>query len=81
MFHQFMRVVNHTNVKYIMLIFTQKAHLKAHITSVHEGNKPFECEACEARFAQKGTLHRHVESIHKQNKPFKSVRQKLKTCS
>ena len=39
--------------------------MNKHVEAIHKGNKPFECEVCEARFARKGTLHRHVESIHK----------------
>ena len=33
-------------------IFSEKGTLKKHISSVHEGNKPFKCNDCGTAFSQ-----------------------------
>jgi uncharacterized Zn-finger protein len=37
-------------------VFFEKQYLKAHIESVHEGNKPFKCNFCGAGFSLKRNL-------------------------
>ena len=32
--------------------FPMKSHLKKHVTSVHEGKKPFQCSICDYCFSQ-----------------------------
>ena len=44
--------------------------MKVHIASVHEGNKPFQCNICDASFVEKRGLNRHVASVHEKKKPF-----------
>ena len=41
-----------------------------HFKSVHEGEKPFKCEKCEATFTKRHTLDLHVKSFHDGIKPF-----------
>ena len=48
--------------------FTQKTSLKHHISSVHEGNKPFQCNICLAKFVGVINLKKHSR-IHAGNKP------------
>ena len=40
--------------------FEGKGDLNRHVSSVHEGKKPFKCNVCNACFAQKSQLKRHV---------------------
>ena len=40
-----------------------------HVTSVHEGRKPFKCEVCGWRYCQKGDLTKHITSVHEVIKP------------
>ena len=35
-----------------------------HITSVHEGKKPFKCSICDYKCSQKGQLTKHISSNH-----------------
>ena len=49
------------------------ADLNRHVTSVHEGKKPFQCNACDASFAQNSDLKKNKASVHEGNKPFKSA--------
>ena len=37
----------------------QSGSLNGHISAVYEGNKPFKCNICDARFTQKGSLNGH----------------------
>ena len=43
--------------------------LKKHISSVHEEEKPFECDICDTKFTAK--QNRHIVAIHEGRKPFK----------
>ena len=52
-------------------MFTQASHVRIHISSVHEKNKPFECEICQMSFAEKGKLTRHIASVHEKKRLFK----------
>ena len=45
--------------------------MKRHVSLVHEGNKPFQCEICAYRFSQKGHMRRHIASVHEEKKPLK----------
>ena len=46
-------------------------YLKAHIASVHEKKKPYQCDICCAHFCSKGVLNTHITSVHEGKKPFK----------
>ena len=48
--------------------FKTKETLKRHITSVHEGKKPFKCDICTRNFARNAHLLLHVASIHEKIK-------------
>ena len=48
--------------------FHKKTHLNRHITSVHEGIKPFKCNICEANFARKSHLNEYSASVHERKK-------------
>ena len=52
-----------------------KHHKNRHVSSVHEGNKPFKYDICNYRSPCKGdlkksTFKKHVASVHERNKPF-----------
>ena len=51
--------------------FEGKGNLDRHVSSVHEGKKPFKCNICNASFARKNHLKTHVASVHEGKKPFK----------
>ena len=51
--------------------FGGKGDLDRHVSSVHEGKKPFKCNVCNASFTEKGSLNKHVSSVHEGKKPFK----------
>ena len=36
----------------------------AHITSILEGKKPFECNVCEKNFSHKSNMTSHMLSVH-----------------
>ena len=46
---------------------TQKAHLRTHIKSIHEGQK-FPCSQCEYKSTKKTLLQKHVKSVHGEDK-------------
>ena len=52
----------HLNVKYAKKGFSMEQGLKHHISSVHEGKRPFKCNTCDRNFSQKSKLNRHVEA-------------------
>ena len=52
-------------------VFSQKSNLKVHISSIHEGKKPFKCSICDYKCSQKGHLYKHISSVHEVIKPFK----------
>ena len=41
------------------------------MASVHEGNKPFQCNVCNASFTRKQGLKIHINSIHEKKEPYK----------
>ena len=43
---------------------SRKFDLKRHISSVHEGKKPYPCNLCSLQFYGKKNLNRHVEIVH-----------------
>ena len=51
--------------------FTKSSHMKSHIASVHDGEKPFQCKLCETRFTRNGGLRRHMEVVHEKIKRHK----------
>ena len=38
-----------------------------HITPVHEGKKPFQCESCGSRFEKFCRLREHKVTMHEEN--------------
>ena len=50
--------------------YTRPKHLSTHISSVHEGHKPFLCKSCPSTFGQKSHLTSHVKVVHKGKKPY-----------
>ena len=44
--------------------FTQKYSLKVHISSVHNGVRPFECRTCHKWFCRQYVLKRHCQKFH-----------------
>jgi KRAB domain-containing zinc finger protein len=57
-----MKKRNHSNVTFM---------LKVHVASVHEGDKPFNCDICNYCFSKRDKLKRHIASIHEGKKPLK----------
>ena len=51
--------------------FTAKSSLKAHVASVHDGEKPLKCEICDYSCSRNTSLKKHVASVHDGKKPFK----------
>ena len=45
--------------------------VKWHITTVHEGNKKFECDICNSGFGKRVSFIIHVRMSHERKKPFK----------
>ena len=50
--------------------FTQKANLKIHISSVHEG-KRYTCNFCEKTYQTEAVLNTHIETLHIKSQEFK----------
>ena len=44
--------------------FSCVSHLKSHLSSVHLGLKPYECEWCVVAYASSTSLKAHMESVH-----------------
>ena len=59
------------DVKCVGKYFNTKNNLTAHVTSVHEGNKPFKCEECDYSCSIKNLMKLHVASVHEGKKTFK----------
>ena len=51
---------------------SSKHNLESHISSIHEGKKPFQCNICNKNFTQKGSLQVGVVTIEE----FHSVARK-----
>ena len=49
--------------------FTQKANLKIHIASVHEG-KRHKCSLCQKTYATEAILATHIETLHVKSQLF-----------
>ena len=52
--------------------YSQKA-LKFHISSVHDGVKPFKCSSCDASFARNNHLRRHYGNVHEGKREFMCI--------
>ena len=50
--------------------FSSKNHLAEHVQTVHEGEKPHECQDCKKTFGTKSNLQVHLNTVHKGLKPF-----------
>ena len=48
--------------------FCQKAVLKTHIKTVHDGVKDYKCNSCEKVFGQASNLRTHIKNIHEKVK-------------
>ena len=42
-----------------------------HVSSVHEGKKPFKCNICDASYSGRTVLKLHIAAVHERKKPFK----------
>jgi uncharacterized Zn-finger protein len=45
--------------------------LTKHVSTVHEGKKPFKCDICDYSFSEKGSLNKHIKSVHDGNNRYK----------
>ena len=66
-----MKERNHSNVRLVIINVQKKGILTKHIAAVHEGKKPFKCEACDAKFTSKQGMNGHIATVHEGKKPFK----------
>ena len=41
--------------------------MNKHVASVHEGNRPFKCNICDATFSEKANMKRHIFRIHEEH--------------
>ena len=48
--------------------YKQKAHLSAHVSSIHEGKRPYKCSMCEATYTANVNLKLHIYTVHEKNK-------------
>ena len=55
--------------------YSQKSNLKEHVSSVHDGNKPFKCEICEHKYFRKSDLKNMLHLFKKEisNSNLRSV--------
>ena len=44
--------------------FTRNASLRSHILTVHEKQRPYECDVCSKRLASPSSLNRHKQIKH-----------------
>ena len=44
--------------------FARSHNLKVHISTTHNGERPYECSQCPKAFARNHDLTRHVQSKH-----------------
>ena len=51
--------------------FTPKDNLNEHVSTVHEGKKPFKFSNCDACFTRENHLQKHISAVHEKMKPFK----------
>ena len=49
--------------------FKSTRNLNNHISSVHEGKKPFQCDTC--NYVHLFYKEKHVALVHEEKKPFK----------
>ena len=50
---------------------SEKADLRRHVESVHEGKRPHKCNVCGKSFTEKKFMLKHIDTVHEGNKPFK----------
>ena len=48
--------------------FVSKKDLRGHISSVHEGLKPFDCTFCKKSFSRKTNMAQHIKNVHDKKK-------------
>ena len=42
--------------------------MNGHITTIHEGRKPFKCDICNAEFTSRQDMKGHITTIHEGKK-------------
>ena len=62
-----MKEGNPSSVIFVLTALDQKRSLDL----VHDGQKPFKCDRCDAGFMGKYNLNLHIKVVHEGNKPFK----------
>ena len=55
---------NQSFATFLVLGFHKKNCLTGHISTMHEGKKPFKCDICGTGFTFRNTLNRHIQNIH-----------------
>jgi hypothetical protein len=68
-----MKERSHSNLKFVTTGILEKKDMNKHVTSIHEGNKPFKCDISDysARWSDKRNMNTHFASVHEVKKPFK----------
>ena len=51
------------------MVFGHKHHLKRHIKSVHNKERPHQCGQCLKKFSAKSYIRKHIEVVHNNEKP------------
>ena len=75
---QFMKEKPLTHVNHVDCgaLFTRRDRLNIHISTVHEGKKPFECDKCDQKYSHPADLRYHISQ---ENMIFlKNVKESLK---